>query len=135
MLNQLQVKAAHLCKTTGEQQQCQILANLCVLNFYKYDSDVCKFYLELLQEAGREQTQISKDFYFDDGFKEGLPWIYYQTGNDPRKASEVIQMSNRVKFRASIGEIEKLGYLSSLKFKIAEYDIYGNFVRFEQLND
>jgi hypothetical protein len=44
-------------------------------------------------------------------------------------------MSNRVKFRASIGEIEKLGYLSSLKFKIAEYDIYGNFVRFEQLND
>jgi hypothetical protein len=72
----------------------------------------------------------------DDGFKEGLPWIFYQNNGNSRSGTEILQMSNRVKFRASFDfENKELGIMSSLKFKLAQYDIYGNYVGFEYLND
>ena len=58
-----------------------------------------------------------------------MPWLYYE-----RNALQVIQKSGVVKFRASFGyENLGLGIVSKLRFKVASYDIEGNFLGFDDL--
>jgi len=54
---------------------CQILANLCVLQLYNEKTMSCK----LFQELQKKQTalNIQEPFYKDEGWKLGLPWLYY----------------------------------------------------------
>ena len=76
-------------------------------------------------------------FYSDAGYKKGLPWLYYvdDLGNT-KPGKEVIRNSGRVKFRTSFSyENRDAGIVRSLQFKLAEYDIYGTFLRFEDLSD
>ena len=55
---------------------CQILANLCVLNLYNERTVACK----LFQQLQKDETELSDQvtFYKDEGWKEGVPWLYYK---------------------------------------------------------
>jgi hypothetical protein len=111
-----------------------VMANMCVLQLYSLQTSVCQAYLAMVTA---ETEQANPEFYPDGGFKKGLPWLYY-VGDDgePRPGSEVIQNSGRVKFRTSFSiENRDLGIVSKLQFKLAEYDVYGNFLQFEDLSD
>lgn len=60
-----------------------------------------------------------------------MPWLYYQ-----RSAAEVLTQSKRVKFRVSFGyENEKIGIVNKLNYKLAKFDLEGNFLGFETLTD
>lgn len=70
-------------------------------------------------------------FYKDNGWKAGLPWLYYQ-----RSAAEVLSEPKRVKFRVSFGyENEKIGILNKMTYQLAKFDLEGNFLGFEVLSD
>ena len=77
-----------------------------------------------------------ESFYGDLGFKQGLPWLYYDKS---RPNSQIIgegEYDIRVKFRASFGyENEEIGIFRKMKFKLAKYDIEGNFHGFEDLTN
>lgn len=74
-------------------------------------------------------------FYSDGGYKAGLPWLFYLNGGSPKKAVSVLQPKpTRVKFHASFSTTNrKYGILSRLEFKLASYDIDGNFLGFADL--
>jgi len=60
-----------------------------------------------------------------------MPWLYYKT-----PADEVIFKENRVKFRASFDyENLDIGIVRQLRFKVAKYDLEGNFYGFEDLTN
>lgn len=127
----LYTKAAVGCKLYNQIQQCQILSNLCVLNMYTGDSNVCRLVKDIIST---KQTDTNT-FYSDDGYKQGMPWIYYMQGTTTKNAVNVLHDSGRVKFRASFSYVNKeFGIVKSLKFKIAKYDLVGNFRGFEDFN-
>ena len=71
------------------------------------------------------------NFYPDEGFKQGIPWIFYQ-----RAAPEILYADRRIKFRVSFNEKDQdIGIENSLNFKLAKYDIDGLFYGFEDLTD
>ncbi len=67
---------------------CQVLANLCVLQFYSEKETVCSFYRSL---AFDNSTVQANSKYVDKGWVEGLPWLYYLD-----KPTEILRKSNRV---------------------------------------
>jgi meckelin len=70
------------------------------------------------------------EFYNDDGFVKNMPWLYYETN-----ALSTLQKPNRPKFRTSFGfEDLEIGIVSKMRYKLAKYDIYGNFHGFEDLD-
>ena len=70
-------------------------------------------------------------FYDDNGYKVGMPWLYYY-----RSFGEVMYQSKRVKMRVSFGyENEKIGIINKLTYKLAKFDLEGNFYGFETLTD
>lgn len=122
------LKAAMNCQRYKDPQGCQTLANLCVISMYNYVSVACKLYKQITVRSNLPQAN---SFYPDNGFKTGIPWIYYE-----RAATEVIQANNRIKFRVSFHEInDKLGIRNRLHLKLAKYDIDGRFYGFEDLSD
>ena len=71
------------------------------------------------------------EFYPDDGFKTGYPWIFYE-----RSAEEILYVNKRVKFRASFNEDNELfGIQNELHFKLAKYDLEGTFYGYEDLSN
>ena len=74
---QLYTKAAIGCKQFNQIQQCQILSNLCVLNLYRGDSNVCRLVKEIINKLPLNTNK----YYSDDGYKQGMPWIYYMQGS------------------------------------------------------
>ena len=71
------------------------------------------------------------DYYIDNGYKVGMPWLYYE-----ENALSVIEKERRVKFRASFSyENLDIGIVSKLRFVMARYDLEGNFYGFEDLDD
>ena len=127
------------------QQQCQVLANLCVLQLYKFPAMQC----ERFREAGKPLGKLVNTFYHNDGYrmrvvdgvyKGGLPWLYYQSGLGgsavPTAGKKVLTEENRVKFRASF-DLNKpaAAIVSQLNFTLSKYNIYGEFLGFEPLTD
>ena len=76
-----------------------MLANLCVLTNYDRTSDFCYEHTKLLDVLPREDTRY--DFYGNDGWRKGMPWIYYWKIDKPQPADEILLKSDRVKFKAS----------------------------------
>jgi hypothetical protein len=75
-------------------------------------------------------------FYDNDGYKEGLPWLYYWKGSASQPPDEVLLDSDRVKFRASFAQDAPLdGILKNLKFKIASFNVEGEFLGWADLTD
>lgn len=125
------------CSLQRNRKKCQLLANLCVLQLYDETSEICKYFKFLVSER-QADTSITKNgfsniqpFYEDDGWKPDLPWLYYT-----RNAPDVLSESKRVKFRVSFGyENPKIGILNKLTYKLAMYDLEGNFYGFQTLTD
>lgn len=89
---------------------------------------MCRLYKAIAKEIA---VQANPTFYPDLGFVENFPWLYYQ--NSP---TSVIQKANRVKFRTSFDfEDLTIGIVKKMRYKLAKYDIYGNFYGFEDLTD
>lgn len=111
-----------------------------MLQLYSLQQPVCRLHLDLVNGDYAdiaEPALANPTFYGDGGYKKGLPWLYY-VGDDgsAKPGSEVIRESGRVKFRSSFSyENRDAGIVRKLEFKLAEYDIYGNFLRFEDLSD
>ena len=60
-----------------------------------------------------------------------MPWLYYENN-----AIAVLQKANRVKHRTSFGfEDRDAGIVNKLRYKIAKYDLEGNFYGFEDLSN
>ena len=74
--------AAMGCKMYKDPKACQSLANLCVLVLYSDNSAICQLFTELTTASG---TTLANTFYYDTGYKTGLPWLYYD-----RDYSEII---------------------------------------------
>jgi Meckelin (Transmembrane protein 67) len=73
----------------------------------------------------------SNPFYKDNGWKAGLPWLYYQ-----RSSGEVLNEAKRVKQRVSFGyENQRIGIVNKLTYQLARFDLLGNFYGFETLSD
>ena len=97
---------------------------------------MCKLYQDIVTNAGSSSSitgfnGTSNPFYKDNGWKAGLPWLYYL-----RSSGEVLNEQKRVKFRVSFGyENPKIGIINKLSYKLARFDLLGNFYGFETLND
>ena len=119
-----------------DSKNCQVLANLCVLQLYSQSSTAgsqCRLLRHLVDGEGTPYRTNS--FYADGGYKAGLPWLFYLNGGSPKKASTVLHPKpSRVKFHASFTTTNrKYGIMSRLQFKLASYDIDGNFLGFSEL--
>jgi len=100
---------------------------------YDIGTSACRLVQEIIKT--KTQQQLTNSFYDNDGNKQGMPWIYYMTNTYPTPGSNVLHESGRVKFRASFSYVNKdYGILKQLKFKIATYDMLGNFYGFEDLS-
>ena len=60
-------------------KKCQLLANLCVLQLYNTDTVACKLYKDLVANITDPTSLAYPENYNDDGFKIGMPWLYYET--------------------------------------------------------
>ena len=70
------LKSGYNCRQHKSLQDCQCLANLCVLQLYNQDTTVCQLY----NAIGDERSVINGSK--DGGIKEDLPWIYYEREAD-----------------------------------------------------
>ena len=66
------------CKKGKNAKACQSLANLCVLQLYEYSGEsACKYFKEQLMAEENDTVDQMRPFG-DPGWKEGLPWLYYE---------------------------------------------------------
>jgi len=62
----------------------------------------------------------------------GYPWLYYERGYDKL----ITASPPRLKFRASFSyEDVKFGILKTLRFKLASFDLNGEFLGFQDLTN
>jgi len=91
----LYYKAAVGCAVYSNPNQCQVLANLCVLQLYDEQTIVCELYKDTVDQASAPRAN---SFYNDNGWKEGIPWLFYERATDI-----ILYESKRVKMRVSFG--------------------------------
>lgn len=78
-----------------------------------------------------EQFTEPQNSYYDEGWKVGLPWLYYENFN-----ADFISAPKKIKMRVSFGfENKDIGVIRNLTYVLAKYDFYGNFLGFENLQD
>jgi len=76
-------------------------------------------------------STLANTFYNDNGWKEGLPWLYYS-----RSSGDILYEPKRVKFRVSFGyENAKFGILNKMVYKLAKFNLEGSFLGFETMTD
>lgn len=86
---------------------------------------------EALINLANTTTALQNDFYNDDGWKTGLPWIYYQN-----TATEVLNNRNRIKAKMTMStkEADSARY-AYIPFKLAKYSLEGEFLGWEDLSN
>lgn len=117
-------KAALDCYTYQVIKGCQIIANLCVLQLYNEDSEVCRVYKEKLAE----NNELANQLVPDQGWKKDMAWIYYE-----RNAKTIIEAGSvtmKVTFDPSDSTKTNL-----MEFKLAEFHIDGSLIGFKELTD
>ena len=132
------LKAAVGCSQWKNPQDCQTLANLCVLHMYDENAQPCKVYNDIADSKDESEESLAfYPFYGEKAFKLGLPWLHYDHRRpEGRPANEIIREEAKVKFRASFDyENRPLGIFSTLRFKLAKYDIEGHFYGFKDLTN
>lgn len=103
---------------------CQVLANLCVLQLYSEESTVCKLYQNLMQSRTIVENPAS-----DSGWRENMPWIYYQNN-----AEDVLD-SKRVQLEVTFDPSGDGDMINELKFYLAKYAMNGEFLGYDKLTD
>ena len=115
------------CREYNDQRMCQILANLCVLNLYNERTIACKLFKDLQKERTEASDQVT--FYKDDGWKEGIPWLYYtQTPQQVFKDATPPELT--VYFDDPGNDLTRT---NKLKFWLARYNMDGEFMAMQQL--
>jgi len=72
------LKSAIGCRMYQNLQDCQVLANLCVMQLYDEQTIACKLFQELSMNAELMSNQTLSSFYGNEmGWKEDMPWLYY----------------------------------------------------------
>ena len=115
------------CRFNDDQRMCQVLANLCVLQLYNEKTLACK----LVRDLQKLQTtpSIQEPFYEDEGWRLGLPWLYYsQTPQAVFKDAEPVELV--VSFSDSGTDDSRT---NKLKFWLARYSMEGEFLGFQEL--
>lgn len=102
---------------------CQALANLCVLQVYNGQTDVCQLYKSLVKNAGETVNPADPDA----GWKKGFPWLYYL--NDP---SDILKRKAEMTVSFDTAADGKVGVLD---FILAKYHMDGTFLGYEALTD
>jgi len=95
---------------------------------YYEDAAPCKALIDL---AANSVGGNQNDFYTDDGWKLGLPWLYYQS-----TGREVIYNRNRIqaKLTLSTDKADSTRY-AHIPFKLAKYSLEGEFLGWEDLSN
>lgn len=117
------------CRDNKDLKMCQVLANLCVLNLYSEATFPCKLFRKIQDEQQKESEQVT--FYKDDGWKEGMPWLYYsQTPQQVFKESELPELT--VSFDDPGNDLTRM---NKLKFWLARYTMDGEFLALQELTN
>lgn len=118
------------CKNYQNIQDCQVLANLCVLQLYNEQTIVCNLFQSIVVESTPLRNSTLAEFYGNDNnLKEEAPWLYYaQTPQKLLKDSEPIDMV--VSF---FTEVTDKSRVKELTYYLARYNINGTFEGFQEL--
>ena len=115
------------CINYKYSKQCQILANLWVLQMYKESTPQCS----ALKNLASASSTLQNSFYNDAGWKQNLPWLYYSSTGD-----KVIYQSNRVKAKMTLSSSSSdSARYSNIPFKLAKYALDGAFLGWETLSN
>ena len=97
------LQSANDCINYGTPQQCQALANLCVLQLYNGQTEACKLFKSLVKEAGVAVNPADPD----EGWKTGMPWLYYlNNGKDVLKRTAEMTVSFDTGASGKVGILE-----------------------------
>jgi hypothetical protein len=121
-INYLLPQALYECLVFKTDKQCQILANLCVYQMYNEAEAPCAAYRTMLTSVTTEENT-----YYDSGWRENLPWLYYQSG-----AETVIEKDSRIQGRIEF-QSSSSSSLGLLRFVAAKYSLEGDFLGYEDL--
>eukprot|EP00158_Paraphelidium_tribonemae_P006667 Partr_v1_DN27926_c1_g1_i4_m11572 putative Transmembrane protein 67 len=124
VISSMFVRVAAKCRYEYDEQSCQTLANMCVLQDYDdtLSSSTCKIYIAIARERGS-----LNDEYPD--WPKQLPWLYY---NELRTGDAATTMETDVNLNfATYPSLSG----NKLKFVLARYTFAGVFKGFELLED
>lgn len=116
------LKAAYNCDVVLDVNSCQTLANLCVLQLYNVNTEVCQLYKSITASRSNITNAV------DPGQKEGMAWIYYE-----RNAKTVLD-EQRVSMEVTFDSSDS-SKINSLEFMLAEFYLNGTFIAYENLTD
>jgi meckelin len=117
--------AAVGCNAYDLQQQCQVLANLCVMHMYNERHPTCA----LFQTIMAAKDGVADASYSDEGWKMELPWLYYE-----REPDDIIN-DPKLQMTVSFNSDPEAGAVNMLEYWVAKYTVDGTFLGFEELND
>lgn len=116
-------KSADGCRNHKSIQDCQALANLCVLQLYNMQTVVCQLFRDLVATVTEQASEANPD----PGWKKGMPWLYYLS--DP---SDIVDRKAEMTVTFDTSSSDKVGLL---EFKLAKYHMDGRFLGFLNLTD
>eukprot|EP00042_Codosiga_hollandica_P036955 m.287014 g.287014 ORF g.287014 m.287014 type:complete len:974 (+) comp55006_c0_seq2:130-3051(+) len=106
-------------RTPQNLTACQVLGNMCVLQQYDRDSEICKRYLQVMD------TEVLAVNGWAE-WPQNLPWLYYDAGTAALSAVSL-------KMKASFSSNPDGDALSRLSLIAATFDVYGRFLGFVKL--
>ena len=109
------------CTVDQDLRQCQILANLCVLQLYNEKTIACRLFKELQKAQTEASEQVP--FYKDEGWRKDLPWLYY-TQTPAQVFNDAVPVDLTVSFSGGENTATRT---NQLKFWLARYTIDGLF--------
>ena len=123
------LQAATGCKFDSNPQDCQVLANLCVLQQYSEISKACKMFRSI--QATRQPSQ-RVEFYGDEGWKKQIPWLYYE-----KETGETLRGEPVPNLVASFTrkDTSNKARTDALTYYLARYAMDGTFMGFTELKD
>ena len=117
------LQAARNCSTYQDILGCQVLGNLCVLQLYNEESTVCRLFKDTARTRPLANPEVT-----DEGWKQGMPWLYYERNGD-----QVLEQ-NRVQMQTTFGENEE-NRINLLNFYVAKFSLDGRFLGYESFTD
>jgi len=98
---------------------CQTLANLCVMQMYWPDSEVCELFEDILDKR-------SENARSQDGWVDTLPWLRYVETATEIRVSEAITM------QMSFGNVDDYHY-HQMRYVLSKYYLNGTWMGYEDL--
>lgn len=116
----------------ADPQQCQVLANLCVLQLYNEQTLACKLFREIMidREDSNQKPSKATYIYQELGWVPDLPWLYYdQTPDQVFNQGEPLDLT--VSFYSDSNDKTRT---QALNYWLASYNVEGQFLGWQQLS-